>query len=300
MRHTLEPIVRDWQEAGKDEARHLDISPALLSGAQLLVERRGVDLPRRCAVSSPRRRPPRRAAKSTSARSRTDVCATRRRSPPPIGVSPGAPAPASSSPFCSPAFAGWQWRTAQNKTLEAEIQTDRTETAFREAQAERDRAEIETKKTQTAHHCSSESNAALTALSRVAFEDHRPNDAVKLGLAAWPRQEDDDRPRLEATLTNISRALSLGRLFARRFQHDDFVNGAVLTKDESRILSWSGDEALRLWDVATGQQIGRAMKHHGRVGGAVVTKNESRILSSSDDSTFACGTSRPASRSAPP
>ena len=37
-------------------------------------------------------------------------------------------------------------------------------------------------------------------------------------------------------------------------KHDDAVDGALL-KDETRILSWSGN-TLRLWDVAGGQQIG--------------------------------------------
>ena len=46
----------------------------------------------------------------------------------------------------------------------------------------------------------------------------------------------------------------------------------VLTKDETRILSWSDDHTLRLWDVATGQQIGPAMKHDGAVVGAVLTE----------------------------
>jgi hypothetical protein len=55
-------------------------------------------------------------------------------------------------------------------------------------------------------------------------------------------------------------------------KHDGLVNGARLTKDETRILSWSDD--LRLWDVATGQQIGPAMKHDRSVNGAVLTKDE--------------------------
>ena len=62
-------------------------------------------------------------------------------------------------------------------------------------------------------------------------------------------------------------------------KHDDLVNGAVLTKDETRILSWSDDHTLRLWDVATGQQIGPAMKHDLVVTGAVLTKDETRVLS---------------------
>jgi hypothetical protein len=32
-------------------------------------------------------------------------------------------------------------------------------------------------------------------------------------------------------------------------KHDGSVNGAVLTKDETRILSWSEDKTLRLWDA---------------------------------------------------
>jgi WD40 repeat protein len=47
-----------------------------------------------------------------------------------------------------------------------------------------------------------------------------------------------------------------------------------------RILSWSRDNTLRLWDAATGQQIGPAMKHDGDGRGALLTKDESRILRS--------------------
>jgi len=46
VRHTLEPIVREWAEAKPAEkARHLEISPALLDGAQAMVARFGEDLP---------------------------------------------------------------------------------------------------------------------------------------------------------------------------------------------------------------------------------------------------------------
>jgi WD40 repeat protein len=39
--------------------------------------------------------------------------------------------------------------------------------------------------------------------------------------------------------------------------------------DEGRILSWSGDGTLRLWDAATGAQIGPPMKHDDSVSGAL-------------------------------
>ncbi len=46
VRHTLEPIVREWADAKPAEkARHLEISPALLDGAQAMVARFGADLP---------------------------------------------------------------------------------------------------------------------------------------------------------------------------------------------------------------------------------------------------------------
>jgi tetratricopeptide (TPR) repeat protein len=46
VRRALEPIVRNWQEAAEAErARHLEISPALLGGAQQLLVRFGEDLP---------------------------------------------------------------------------------------------------------------------------------------------------------------------------------------------------------------------------------------------------------------
>ena len=63
--------------------------------------------------------------------------------------------------------------------------------------------------------------------------------------------------------------------------------GALLSRDETRILSWSDDKTVRLWDVATGRQIGPAMRHDGEVYGALLERDESRILSWSDDKTAA-------------
>ena len=49
-------------------------------------------------------------------------------------------------------------------------------------------------------------------------------------------------------------------------QHDGAVSGALLTGDEIRILSWSYDNTVRLWDAATGRQVGPAMQHDGESG----------------------------------
>jgi WD40 repeat protein len=53
----------------------------------------------------------------------------------------------------------------------------------------------------------------------------------------------------------------------------------VFDKAEARILSWSRDETLRLWNASTGQPLGTPMKHHGPVDDTVFDKPEARILS---------------------
>jgi WD40 repeat protein len=78
---------------------------------------------------------------------------------------------------------------------------------------------------------------------------------------------------------------STGQQIGPAMKHDARIMGVLLTKDGSRIVSWSEDGTLRLWDAATGQQIGPAMKHDG-IDGALLTKDESRILSWSGDGTL--------------
>ncbi len=60
------------------------------------------------------------------------------------------------------------------------------------------------------------------------------------------------------------------------------VQGAAFSGDGKRVLSWGGDGAVRLWDVATGAQIGREMRHErsaGGVRGAAFSRDEGRVLS---------------------
>src|SRR5271166_1923060 len=101
-------------------------------------------------------------------------------------------------------------------------------------------------------------------------------------------------------------------------KHDDAVIGALFAADGRRILSWSDDKTLRLWDAATGAPIGEPMKHDDGVRGALFAADGRRILSWSQDKTLrlwdaatgaascrglltrrcACGTRRRARRSA--
>ena len=55
--------------------------------------------------------------------------------------------------------------------------------------------------------------------------------------------------------------------------------------DGSRVLTLSGDDRPRLWDVTTGKQVGAPMRHDDRVRGAVFNADGSRVLSWSADGT---------------
>ena len=140
---------------------------------------------------------------------------------------------------------------------------------------------------------------ALAALSRVAASKGSFADSVHLALAAWPRTPADRRPRLPTVLDSLSLGLSTLVPVRAEFRHDAWVSGALLTRDEARLLSWSGDKTLRLWDVATGRQIGPAMTHdecdHWRA-----AQRATRPASCRGPATrpCGCGTWRPAARSA--
>ena len=63
------------------------------------------------------------------------------------------------------------------------------------------------------------------------------------------------------------------------------VLGAAFNGDESRILTWSGDNTARLWDAATGQEVVAPLRHEGTWSGAAFNGDESRILTWSGDNT---------------
>jgi len=125
----------------------------------------------------------------------------------------------------------------------------------------------------------------LAALSRVAANDGSFTGAVALALAAWPRDASDPRPRLTEALDSLASGLWTWHPVLGEYQHDRVVRGALLNRDESRIVSWSYDHILRLWDIATGRQIGRSMMHDSDVLGVRLSADNTRILSWSGDKT---------------
>lgn len=67
-------------------------------------------------------------------------------------------------------------------------------------------------------------------------------------------------------------------------KHEERVAGAVFTLDESRVLSWSTDGSLKLWDVTRTEPL-HVRKHGQAIKGARFTRDASRILAWSVDRT---------------
>ena len=116
VRRTLQPIVRDWEAAaGDDKARHLDISPALLSGAQLLVTRFSTDLPldmrnfvAASAIAAEARLAQEREAQERRLHDAEALAAANRRVA--VGASAGL-----AVALVLVGVAVWQWRVAQSQ-----------------------------------------------------------------------------------------------------------------------------------------------------------------------------------------
>ena len=83
----------------------------------------------------------------------------------------------------------------------------------------------------------------------------------------------------------LSRAIGGPQALLPDIRHESAVRGATFDQAEGRILSWSLDGTVRLWDAATGQPRGAPMKHDGAVDGALFDQAQARILSWSDDGT---------------
>ncbi len=69
-----------------------------------------------------------------------------------------------------------------------------------------------------------------------------------------------------------------------RIDHLNFVRDALVSDDESKLLTWSEDGTARVWSAATGEEL-RRIYHDGWVNGAAFINETSQILTWSDDGT---------------
>jgi WD40 repeat protein len=62
------------------------------------------------------------------------------------------------------------------------------------------------------------------------------------------------------------------------WKHDDSVRGALFSRDDSRVLAWSDDGAVKLWDVEKAEPPLQVWEHGGPVANALFSRDESRVL----------------------
>jgi energy-coupling factor transporter ATP-binding protein EcfA2 len=68
-------------------------------------------------------------------------------------------------------------------------------------------------------------------------------------------------------------------------RHKGPVQGAIFNVDETRILTWSRDGTVRIWDAQTGSPIGQPMVHDSWVSRITFNTDKTRILTWSRDGT---------------
>lgn len=133
--------------------------------------------------------------------------------------------------------------------------------------------------------------ALRLALSSLAADPNQLWEQLlgRLPLALSPRLErlrrdltrSAPRPRLHARWPNLQGPG--GGLLQTLVGHRESINGARLLPD-GRVLSWSCDDTLRIWDLTTGENLA-LIGHQGIVLGALVLP-DGRVLSWSEDATL--------------
>ncbi|MGO9768899.1 MAG: hypothetical protein ACLPSW_04960 [Roseiarcus sp.] len=131
VRHALEPIAREWAEApSEDKARHLDISPALLDGAERYVERYGAeasqatrDFVAAASAAAAARRDHERQEQQRRLADAQAIAAANQRIARRTGIGLVAA-------LALAGLAGWQWRAADTARTDAQAQRDRAQSAL--------------------------------------------------------------------------------------------------------------------------------------------------------------------------
>jgi WD40 repeat protein len=76
-----------------------------------------------------------------------------------------------------------------------------------------------------------------------------------------------------------------GKRAGSEMVHEESVNGMTLSRDESKVISWSTDGALHIWDLRSGQEMTAPLNQtkKARVIGIALSKDGRRMLSWGDE-----------------
>ncbi len=210
-----------------------------------------------------------------------------------------------------------QKAVAEQKTAEAIREKNNADAATREAVSQKALADS------AAATAIRNQSVALTALAEAELERH-PIDAAKLALAAWPSDDSDIAPKLDATLDLLGKVVPQlrervrihsagtiasfspdgtkivtapddrtariwdatdGRELAILKGHDEGVTFAAFSPDGRAVVTTSKDATARIWDAESGRELTPPMKHDDVVTSATFSPDGTRIVTASEDNT---------------
>jgi WD40 repeat protein len=117
---------------------------------------------------------------------------------------------------------------------------------------------------------------AQRRLVPLRLDDAEINNTLKqLAYVDW-RKRSDDQYALLLTACRPSKILA---------GHAEYVGAVAVTADGKRIISGSGDNTVRVWNVVTGECLAILEGHDEPVNGVAVTSDGWRAISGSDDKT---------------
>jgi WD40 repeat protein/energy-coupling factor transporter ATP-binding protein EcfA2 len=187
---------------------------------------------------------------------------------------------------------------AEEQTARAEAALAVADLAARNAEQEQLRAEAALKDADEARRSAEESarqakidreralrneTISFGALARIALDEGRPSDAMKLALAAWPRANDPARPMLKDVLDVTGRAVAATTIEV--LSVDGRTTTAQMSPDGNVIAVGTRDGSMRLWDVRKKQWLGTLEGHSDDISSLAFSADSMTLASASDDRT---------------
>lgn len=120
----------------------------------------------------------------------------------------------------------------------------------------------------------------LAIRSTVALADH--NTELALGLAIEAGRTFASNEAFSVIRDVITQPENVYRIF---FGHTDAVRDALWNKDESKVLTRSDDNTVRIWDADSTEQLAILRGHEKSITSMAWSKDESKVLTASMDNT---------------